>query len=140
MSEQDRVTIIKLWDFLLVPLQGDVTDALANRLRQQVLDCIAESGADGLIIDVTGVWMIDSHLCSVISTLASSARLMGTESIVCGMSADIALTLQTMGVELDRVQTALSVEEAFQALGIGRVGRTRRREPTKHKNGGRRMR
>src|SRR6266542_2453663 len=124
MQDLDRLPIIKLWNVILVPLQGDITDALADRLRQNVLATINESGADGLVIDVTGVWMIDSHLCSVMTNLAAAARLMGTHSIICGMSAEIALTLQTMGVDLRGVKTALTVEEAFAILGI---------RPTPHK-------
>jgi rsbT antagonist protein RsbS len=118
-----RVPIIRLWDQILVPLQGEVTDALAERLRDDVLETIHTSGADGLVIDVTGIWTIDSHLCSVISRLAAAAALMGTRSIICGMSAEIALTLQTMGVDLSEVQTALTVEAAFASLGIRKVGR-----------------
>ena len=121
MAEREPLTIIKLWNFFLLPLQGDITDELADRLRHEVLASIAEQGAEGLIIDVTGVWMIDSHLCSVISTIAASARLMGTTSIVCGMSSDIALTLQAMGVQLEAVRTALTVEEAFRLVGVGRT-------------------
>jgi rsbT antagonist protein RsbS len=122
-NEFNRVPIIRLWDQILVPLQGEITDALAERLRSDVLETIHASGADGLVIDVTGVWTIDSHLCSVISRLAAAARLMGTRSIICGMSADIAMTLQTMGIDLTGVKTALTVELAFESLGIHRVGR-----------------
>jgi rsbT antagonist protein RsbS len=129
MEDLDRLPIIKLWNLILVPLQGDITDALADRLRENVLETINTSGAEGLVIDVTGVWMIDSHLCAVISNLAASARLMGTRSIICGMSAEIALTLQTMGVDMAGVKTALTVEEAFSILGVRPV-RKERRAPT----------
>jgi rsbT antagonist protein RsbS len=126
IEDLDRLPIIKLWNLILVPMQGDITDALADRLRQNVLETINTSGAEGLVIDVTGVWMIDSHLCAVISNLAASARLMGTRSIICGMSAEIALTLQTMGVDLAGVQTALTVEEAFAMLGVRPVKKEKR--------------
>jgi len=119
--ELERLPIIKMWNQILVPLQGEITDALADRLRNHVLEKIRATGAEGLIIDVTGVWMIDSHLCSVISNLAASARLMGTRSIICGMSAEIAMTLQTMGVDITSLQTALAVEEAFELLGVRRA-------------------
>jgi hypothetical protein len=62
--------------------------------------------------------MVDSHLCAVLSGLASSAKLMGTPTVICGMSPEIALTLQTMGIELKGVESALTVEEAFAALGL----------------------
>lgn len=116
--EISRLPIIKIWDQILVPLQGEVTDRLAERLSQEVLDAVHEHGAAGLVIDVTGVWMIDSHLCAVLSHLASCARLMGTRTIISGLSPEIALTLQTMGVELQSMQTALTVEQALEMLGL----------------------
>jgi rsbT antagonist protein RsbS len=117
-DEVNRLPIIKLWNQLFVPLQGDITDAVAERLQEAVLEKIRETGADGLVVDVTGVWMMDSHLCSVISRMAAAAKLMGTRSIISGMNPDIALTLQTMGVDFANVKTALTVEEAFGHLGV----------------------
>lgn len=132
MFDADRLPIIKLWNQVLVPLQGQITDALAERLLENVLEAIRASDAEGLIIDLTGVWMVDSHLCSVLSKMASSARLMGANSIMCGMSAEVAVTLQTMGIDLVGVRTALTLEEAFHSLGIGRMRST---DPRTRKRG-----
>lgn len=117
----DRLPVINLWNHLLVPLQGEISDAVAERLVDQVLDTIRDTGAEGLIIDLTGIWMVDSHLCAVLSRLAASARLMGAHSIMCGMNAQVAITLQTMGIDMGVVRTALTLEAAFKSLGIGRL-------------------
>ena len=116
--ELRRLPIIKLWDRIVVPIQGEITDELAELLCNEVLKVIHESGARGLVLDLTGVWIMDSHLCSVISNLAGAARLMGTPTIICGLSPEIAMTLQTMGVELQSVRTALSLEQALGMLGL----------------------
>lgn len=135
MYETDRLPVIKLWNHVLVPLQGEVSDAVADRLVDQVLETIRDSGAEGLIIDLTGVWMVDSHLCAVLSRLAASARLMGAHSIMCGMNAQVAITLQTMGIEMEAVRTALTLEEAFKSLGIGRLEDMRAARGHRRKNG-----
>jgi rsbT antagonist protein RsbS len=127
--ELDRLPIISAWNQILVPLQGEISDPVAERIREQILETIRTTGAEGLIIDVTGVWMMDSHLCSVISNIAASARLMGTECVICGMSAQIALTLHAMGIDLRNVRTALTLEQAFASLGIRRVPRERPKPP-----------
>jgi rsbT antagonist protein RsbS len=119
MSEHTRIPIIKIWHLLLVPLQGQVDDELAEQLRQDVLARVQKTDVSGLIMDVTGLWLMDSHLCSVLSQIASAARLMGTQSVICGMAPEIALTLQTMGLELSNVATELSLEQALARLGIG---------------------
>ena len=117
-KELRRLPIIKLWDRIVVPIQGEITDELASQLSQEILREIHVSGAHGLVLDLTGVWIMDSHLCSVLSNLASAAKLMGTPTIISGLSPEIAMTLQTMGVELESVQTALSLEQALARLGL----------------------
>jgi rsbT antagonist protein RsbS len=117
-KELRRLPIIKLWDRIVVPIQGEITDELAGQLSSEILKVIHQSGAHGLVLDLTGVWIMDSHLCSVLSNLAAAARLMGTPTIISGLSPEIAMTLQTMGVELESVRTALSLEQALAMLGL----------------------
>ena len=117
-DEGARIPIIRLWHLLLVPLQGQVSDDMAEVLSRSVLDTIHRSEVSGLVIDVTGLWLMDSHLCSLISKLALAAKLMGTETTICGMSPEIAITLQAMGLEIGDVRTALTLEEALAGMGI----------------------
>src|SRR6476646_178778 len=105
-----RIPIIKLWRILLVPLQGEVNDELAMHLSTDVLARIHTEGASGLVIDVTGLWVLDSHLCSVLAELASAASLMGARTLITGINPDIAITLETMGVRLGDVVTTLDLE------------------------------
>jgi rsbT antagonist protein RsbS len=113
-----RVPIIKLWHMLLIPLQGEMTDELADQLTNEVLDRIHQLGCSGLVIDITGLWLVDSHLCAVLSQLSSAAALMGAQTFISGMKPDIALTLETMGVELKGVSTTLGLEDALELLGV----------------------
>jgi rsbT antagonist protein RsbS len=113
-----RVPIIKLWHMLLIPLQGEMNDDLANQLTNEVLDRIHQLGCSGLVIDITGLWLVDSHLCAVLSQLSSAAALMGARTFISGMKPDIALTLETMGVELKGVSTTLGLEDALAMLGV----------------------
>lgn len=114
-----RVPTIRVWDLLLVPLQGEVEDELAGRMSQDVLEDIYSNETRGLIIDVTGLWLLDSHMCSVLSRLASAASLMGVSTVLCGLNAEIAITLQTMRLELRDVTTVPTLEQAFDLLGVG---------------------
>ena len=112
------VPIIRLWDNLLVPLQGDLTDRQASTLLDDVLRNIEGRACRALIIDVSGLWLIDSHLCSVLADLAQSAALMGTRTFVAGLRPEVTLTLLSMGIALQGVETVLSLERALERLGI----------------------
>jgi len=117
-DELHRIPVIKLWNNVLVPLQGEVTDRVAERMSDEVLSTIHRMGARGLVIDLTGVWMLDSHLCAALSRLAGAASLIGARTVISGMTAEIAITLQSMGAELRGATTALTLEEALNLLGV----------------------
>ncbi len=118
--DANRTPIIKLWDVLLVPLQGDVTDRQAQQLTDEVLERIHHTGVRGMVIDLSGMWMVDSHLCAVLARLSSSAKLMGTRTVISGMSPDVALTLQSLGVRMSGLESTLGLEEAMELLPGGR--------------------
>lgn len=116
--ERVRVPVIRLWQRLVVVLQGDISDEVAARLTDDVLEEIRRSGAAGLVLDVSGILVVDSHLVHVLSSLAQAALIMGTPAVVCGMSPEVAMTLQMMGAEPKFMQTALSLEDALRRLGV----------------------
>lgn len=118
MTDGNRIPIIKIWDIMLVSLQGEIGDAAAQQLVQDVLERVQKTDTMGLVLDVTGLWLMDSHLCSMLSRLAASAALMGVRTIISGMSPDNALTLQLMGLELRAIETVLDLERALERLGV----------------------
>ncbi|SEK23461.1 rsbT antagonist protein RsbS [Stigmatella aurantiaca] len=120
--EMSRIPIIPLWGQLIVPLQGDITDAQAAQLCSDVLRTLQRTGARGLVVDISGLWLVDSHLCAVLARLSNAARLMGTHTVLSGMGADVALTLQSMGIQLEGVETALGLEEGLSLLGVQIAG------------------
>src|SRR4051812_18631060 len=115
---RDVIPVIELWGHLLVPLQGDIGDRQMQDMIDDVLRRLASRGADGLVIDASGIWIVDSHLCSGLGKLATAASIMGVPSVLCGLSADVVVTLQNMGFELSEVKTATTLEQALEKLGI----------------------
>jgi rsbT antagonist protein RsbS len=122
---EGNIPVLSLWGRLVVPLQGDIGDLQVEHLRDTVLARLRDSDASGLAIDVSGVWVLDSHICSVVGGIASAARLLGAEAVLCGLSPESVLTLQAMDIGLDSVRTAVDLEEALELLGI----EARAREP-----------
>ncbi len=119
-DEYNGIPIIKFWDLLLVPLQGDMTDEMAGRLVSEVLNRIHKEGSSALIVDITGLWLVDSHLCALLSQLAAAASLMGAQTIISGMKPEIAMALESMGIRLANVTTTLDLETALDELGVYR--------------------
>ncbi|NUP06515.1 MAG: STAS domain-containing protein [Polyangiaceae bacterium] len=112
------IPIISLWGRLLVPLQGDIRDTQLQELEERLLNTIRDHGAEGLVIDASGVTMLDSHLCATLGRTAAAARLMGVRAVLCGLDPTVAMTLEAMGLALEHVETALVLESALDQLGV----------------------
>jgi rsbT antagonist protein RsbS len=122
--EENVVPIIALFDQLLVPIQGELTDQAADSLVARLVNAVEGGSADGVILELSAVWMMDSHLCALLARLVQTLELMGTSAVVTGLSPEIVTTLMEMGVTMDRFTTALSLEAALESVGIGRLGRS----------------
>jgi len=119
LDEQlNTIPVIELWGRLVVPLQGDVTDSQMETLQATLLERIRQRGPRGLVIDASGVWLMDSHLCAVLGRIAGAARLMGTRPVLAGLSPGVVMTLDQMGIGLDGIETALGLESALERLGL----------------------
>jgi rsbT antagonist protein RsbS len=111
-----RIPIIQLYGNLVVPIQGSVDDATMTLLHNDVMHRIEACGARGLVIDVSGIELMDSYLTRNIRDLALTARLMGLRSVVSGLMPEVAITVIEMGLEIPGVETALNVERALDLL------------------------
>ncbi|MEU2335470.1 STAS domain-containing protein [Streptomyces sp. NPDC006654] len=113
------VPVLALGDILLVSLQGELHDSVAEQLQQDITERIAGSEASGVVIDVSGVEIVDSFLGRVIAEIAANARLLAVRTVVCGMRPAVAITLVELGLTLPGLVTALDVERALELLRQG---------------------
>ena len=111
-----KVPILRLKDILLTSIQVDLTDQDALDFQADVLRVVSETEAQGIVIDITAMDVIDSFMARVINDTANMVRLLGTAAVVCGMQPMVALTLMEMGRQLIGVETALNLEQGLEKL------------------------
>ncbi len=112
----DRVPILKLGRILLVSIQVDLEDQTALALQDDLSDRIVATGATGVLIDISGLEIVDSFVGRMLSTIASISRVLDAETVVVGMRPAVAITLVELGLSLGGVRTALDVEKGMQVL------------------------
>ncbi|MER6566833.1 STAS domain-containing protein [Streptomyces sp. NPDC001093] len=110
------VPVLALGDTLLVSLQGELHDGMAEQLQQDISHRIAGSGATGVIIDISGVEVVDSFLGRILAEIAVSASLLAARTVVAGMRPAVAITLVELGLTLPGLTTALDVDRALEIL------------------------
>jgi rsbT antagonist protein RsbS len=124
------VPVLRLGDVLLVTLQGDLHDGTAEQLQQDISDTVARSGATGVVIDLSGVEIVDSFLGRVLGDIAAQTSLLAARTVIAGMRPAVAITLVELGLTLPGLRTALTTEDAMRLLGdrrptLPRPGHTR---------------
>jgi rsbT antagonist protein RsbS len=114
--EGPRIPLIRLYGNLIVSIQVSLTDSMVDDLTADVTRAIERDPIQGLILDLSGVDLMDSYLTRCIRDLALTARLMGVTTILCGLRRAVVVTLVEMGLDIPGVTTALNLERALEAL------------------------
>lgn len=121
MSEM-ATPILLLWkDILFLPIVGVVDSKRTQTIMEQILQQISEKNSKILIVDILGVAVVDSAVANHIVKITRATKLMGCESIITGISASIAQTMVSLGIDLGGLTTKSTLidglEYAFDILG-----------------------
>ena len=112
----ERIPILRMGEFLLVTIQVDMHDRLALTLQDDLTSRIAETGARGVLIDISALGIVDSFIGRMIANIAGMARVLDAETVLVGMQPAVAITLVELGLSLPGVRTALNVEKGMSLL------------------------
>jgi len=118
----ERIPILKMGEFLLVTIQVDMHDQLALRLQDDLTEHVVRNHAQGVLIDISALEMVDSFIGRMLSNIANMARLLDAETVVVGMRPSVAITLVELGLPMTGIRTALDVEKGMQGLRASRAG------------------
>ena len=112
----DRIPILQMGKFLLVTIQVDMHDRLAMALQDDLTNKIVQTGAKGVLIDISSLEMVDSFIGRMLGNIAAMSRVLDAQTVVVGMQPAVAITLVELGLSLPGVRTALNVEKGMNLL------------------------
>jgi ribose transport system substrate-binding protein len=103
--------IIPVSDKILVlPLIGAIDSARAQQIMEDMLNAISSYQAAVLIIDITGVAVVDTGVAHYLLQAARAAQLLGTRVMLVGISPEVAQTVVQLGVDLSSIPTYSSLQ------------------------------
>ena len=106
---------------LILPIIGVIDPQRARQLTEQLLRAIRMNRAKVVVIDITGVPVMDATVANHLVQTVEATRLLGATVIITGLSPEIAQTLVTIGVDLGKMNTVGDlqggIEEAERLLG-----------------------
>lgn len=112
----DEVTILKMGKNIIIPIQIELHDRAAVKLQENVLAKIEATGADGLLIDVSAVSIVDSFLGRLLGETSRMAGLMGAVTVLVGLKKEVVMTIIQLGMTIKDLHTALNLEDGLALL------------------------
>jgi rsbT antagonist protein RsbS len=112
----EHIPILKMQEFLLVTIQVDMHDNLALRLQDDLTERIVKTRARGVLIDISGLDIVDSFIGRMLGNIAAMSRVLDAATVVVGMQPAVAITLVELGLQLQGIHTALNIEQGMDFL------------------------
>jgi len=121
-----EVPILKQRNYLIASVQAVLTDQDLVNLRDRLVAQVGRFRSDGVILDVTGLDVMDSFSVRTLRDMAHMIRLRGADTVIVGIQPEVAFSMVQLGLSLEGVPTALDLEEGLAFLDA----RTKRVRPS----------
>ncbi len=105
---------------LVLPLVGSLDSYRAGRVVETLLHTIEEQRTDLVILDITGVPIVDTQVANVLLQTARAVRLLGARIVLTGIRPDVAQTIVALGVDLGDIITKADLQEGIKYALRGR--------------------
>lgn len=121
--EELETPVIDVWEGILaLPIIGTVDTVRAQSMTEKLLQRIVDTKSEIVILDITGVPVVDTAVCRHLLETISAAKLLGAEVLLVGLTSRTAITLVHLGLDLGGVTTrttmARGLQLAFERLGL----------------------
>ena len=117
------VPILKQGAILIATVQAALTDSETERLRYDLMERVSRFRAQGIIVDVTAIDVMDSFAARSLRTIAHMTRLRGADTVIVGLQPEVAFAMVQLGLAFDDMNTALDLEEGLALLNRRQLGR-----------------
>jgi rsbT antagonist protein RsbS len=118
-SATDRIPLQVSRGCVVASIQVDLTDDVLSVFRNDLLGRLDETGLTGVILDVSGVAVMDAEDFQALRATMAMAELMGARCIVSGMRPGVVSSVVELVDDVDGVEAAMNLDEAFIALERG---------------------
>ncbi len=102
--------------YLVVPIQIELYDEIILRIQKDILERVKKTGVKGVIIDISGVKIIDSFLAQALYNTVRMVSMLGAVTVLTGLKMEVAASLVDLDIEFRDIQIAMNLEEGFQRL------------------------
>jgi anti-anti-sigma factor len=99
---------------VVLPLVGSIDSTRAQRVAEALLGAVETQRADLVILDITGVPLVDTQVVNALLQCARAVRLLGARLVLTGIRPDVAQTIVALGIDLGDIITRADLREGIQ--------------------------
>jgi rsbT antagonist protein RsbS len=110
------VAILRRGDVLIASIQSDLSDTEVIELRHELAVLVGRYRVRGIVIDVGALDVIDSYVTRALRAIVLTARLRGADTVIVGISPDVAIAMVQFRLNLEPLRVALDLDEALVML------------------------
>ena len=103
---------------LVASIQIDLTADVLEQFREDLLTQLQARHARGIILDLSGIEIMDLSDFENIRSTISMAKVMGVSSVVCGMRPGVVASVVMLGAATDEIRAARDLDMAFELLNV----------------------
>jgi rsbT co-antagonist protein RsbR len=120
---QMSTPVTAIWrDILMLPIVGIIDSSRSQNIMSAMLSAIATTQSRVIIMDISGVGVVDTAVANHLIKITKATKLMGCECTISGVSASIAQTIVELGIEVGNIKTMGTLKDAladaFQTVGV----------------------
>lgn len=108
---------------LVLPLVGSIDTNRAQSITEDLLEEIVARQSDFVIIDITGVPIVDTSIANYLLQTTKAVSLLGAEVILVGISAEVAQTIVGLDIDLRQLVVRANLQDgiayALEQVGLG---------------------
>ncbi len=101
-------------DVVVMPLVGAIDSARAQQIMEVLLEGIAQYQAETVLVDISGVRVVDTQVADALLRAARAVQLLGAQIILTGISAEVAQTIVHLGADMGRIMTRANLQDGLR--------------------------
>jgi rsbT antagonist protein RsbS len=110
------VPILKQGPILIATVQNALSDSDTELFRERLMERVTEYRAQGIVVDVTAIDVLDSFAARSLQTVARMTSLRGAHTVIVGLQPEVAFSMVQLGIIFEDMDTALDLEEGLALL------------------------
>ncbi|GEM_PF-729978 len=114
--EPVKITIHETQGCLVLPIQEELSKEAAQQIQRSLLEQVHGKSVKGVVIDLSGVKILDGALWEIFSKTAQMVKMLGAPSVITGLSPGVVASIIDLNLEINGLTTAMNLKDALEIL------------------------